>query len=306
VRRGHISRPAHRAGSAPGALPQGAWSLSRRRALPGSAAVWLASALLATNTATARPSSSQRFDTVSSNWAGYAVSGPSVRFKTVSAQWVQPSVTCAGRPGYSGFWVGLGGYHQTSNALEQIGTEADCSASGGADYFAWYELVPKSPVDLRLAIRPGDRIATSVTVSGQHVRLALRDLTTRASYVTTQRASAIDVSSAEWIAEAPSVCYGQSCHVLPLANFGSVAFSAVSATATNGHKGSISDSAWSPTALELLGFSGGLVPARFGRPATAATATPTALTAAGSAFTVGWQQTSAPPETPAPVGPYPG
>jgi hypothetical protein len=114
------------------------------------------------------------------------------------------------------------------------------------------------------------------------------------------------VSSAEWIAEAPSVCYGQNCHVLPLADFGSVAFSAGSATAANGHKGPISDSAWSPTALELLGLSGGLGSARFGQSATVGTATPTSLTSAGSAFTVAWQQTSAPPETPARVGPYPG
>jgi Peptidase A4 family len=282
---------------------RGAGIRLRRRALLGAATACLTAALVASGTATATPAAAQRFATVSSNWAGYAITGASVRFKSISAHWVQPSVTCAGRPGYSGFWVGLGGYHESSGALEQIGTEADCSASGGGSYFAWYELVPKSPVDLRLAIHPGDSIAASVTVSGQRVRLALRDLTTRASYATTQRASAIDISSAEWIAEAPSVCYGQSCRVLPLANFGSVPFSAASATATNGHKGSISDSAWSLSALELLGFSSGLGPARFGRSAMAATATPTSLTAAGSAFSVGWQQTSAPPETPARVGP---
>jgi hypothetical protein len=216
---------------------------------------------------------------------------------------VQPAVTCTGHTGYSGFWVGLGGYQQASAALEQMGTEADCTASGAGHYFAWYELVPKGPVDLRLSIHPGDRIATSVAVSGQRVRLALRDLTTRASYTTTQRASAIDASSAEWIAEAPSVCYGQNCRVLPLANFGSVPFSSASATATNGHKGSISGSVWSLTAIELLGSGGGLGPARFASPATGATAAPTSLTSAGSAFTVDWQQTSPPPETPAPVGP---
>jgi hypothetical protein len=243
---------------------------------------------------------------VSSNWAGYAVTESSVRFRSVAAHWVQPSVSCAGQPGYSGFWVGLGGYRQASGALEQIGTEADCTASGGGHYFAWYELVPQSPVDLLVAIHPGDRIATSVTVLGQRARLALRDLTTRALYVTTQWASALDVSSAEWIAEAPSVCNGQNCRVLPLADFGSVPFSAASATATDGHKGSIGDSAWSLNALELFGFSDGLGPARFASPATGAIATPTRLTAAGSAFTVDWQQTSAPPETPEPVGPSAG
>jgi Peptidase A4 family len=167
--------------------------------------------------------------------------------------------------------------------------------------------VPKNPVTLRLKVRSGDSIAATVTVAGQRVRLALRDLTTRASYLSTQRASAIDVSSAEWIAEAPSVCYGQSnCRVLPLADFGSVAFSASSATSTDGHKGPIGDSAWSLSALELLDLSGGFGPARFRRAATVATATPTSLTPTGSAFSVAWQQAPAPSGAPVPVGPFGG
>ena len=33
-------------------------------------------------------------------------------------------------PTYSAYWVGLGGGGQQSTALEQIGTQGDCSASG--------------------------------------------------------------------------------------------------------------------------------------------------------------------------------
>ena len=47
----------------------------------------------------------------------------------------------AGSATYSSVWVGLGGYAQTSRALEQIGTEADCSAAGQATYSAWFEVV---------------------------------------------------------------------------------------------------------------------------------------------------------------------
>jgi hypothetical protein len=277
-----------------------------RRALLILTTLWLTAAL-GCGTAMATPSPALDFPAVSSNWAGYAAtarSGSSLRFKSVSAHWVQPSLTCTGRPAYSGFWVGLGGYHQSANALEQIGTEADCSSSGRDNYYAWYELVPKGPVLATLTVHPGDTIAASVTVAGQRATLALRDLTTRASYLTRQRAAAIDVSSAEWIAEAPSVCFGENCRVLPLANFGSVSFSEASATTTKGDSGAIGASSWSLNALELLDLSGGFGNARFGRPRTVATAAPTSLTSSGSAFTVAWKQVSAPSGSPAPIGPF--
>ena len=38
----------------------------------------------------------------------------------------------AGRESYSAVWVGLGGYSENASALEQIGTDADCSRSGAA------------------------------------------------------------------------------------------------------------------------------------------------------------------------------
>jgi hypothetical protein len=219
---------------------------------------------------------------------------------------VQPSVTCTGRAAFSGFWVGLGGFRQSSDALEQIGTEADCGVSGHGTYYAWYELVPKSPVMLKLMVHPGDTIAASVTVFGQRVTFALRDLNTRASYATRQRASATDVSSAEWIAEAPSACVGQSCHVLPLANFGSVPFSAAAATTRSGDRGPIGGSSWSLTPLELLDLAGDFGPSGFGQSASVATAAPTSLTSSGSAFTVAWEQMAAPSGTPAPMGPFAG
>jgi hypothetical protein len=159
---------------------------------------------------------------------------------------------------------------------------------------------------LRLAVHPGDTISASVTVSGERVTLALRDLSTRASYATRRRASATDVSSAEWIAEAPSVCVGQSCRVLPLADFGSVPFSSAAATTTNGERSPIGGSSWSLTALELLDLAEKFGPSEFAHSATVATAAPTSLASSGSAFTVAWQQVSAPSGTPVPMGPFGG
>jgi hypothetical protein len=252
-----------------------------------------------------------RLATLSTNWAGYVITGTSrapVRFKSVSAHWVQPAVNCADGQGDSGFWVGLGGYQQSSPALEQIGTEADCASSGGANDFAWFELVPMGPATLRLKVRPGDSIAASVTVTGRSVWLALRDLTTGAHFLTTRRAPVIDVASAEWIAEAPSACDGGgSCRVLPLADFGSVAFSDARATSTHGQTGPIGASEWSATALELIDLASRFGHARpFGGAGAVATAAPTSLASAGSGFTVTWQQASVPTRSPVPVRPLGG
>src|SRR5262245_58612525 len=52
----------------------------------------------------------------SSNWAGYAVTGPSstnpVTFTSVTGTWKQPTATCTAADGASAaaIWVGLGGY----------------------------------------------------------------------------------------------------------------------------------------------------------------------------------------------------
>ena len=67
----------------------------------------------------------------SSNWSGYAVTGS--RFTSVSASWTEPTARCSGTA-YSSFWVGLDG--DTSNTVEQTGTDADCSGSA-PQYYAW-------------------------------------------------------------------------------------------------------------------------------------------------------------------------
>ena len=75
--------------------------------------------------------------TTSSNWAGYATSSPGVSFRHVSGTWVAPAAHCgSGGRRYSAVWLGLGGLHTTSKALEQVGTEADCAGGKGYDS-AW-------------------------------------------------------------------------------------------------------------------------------------------------------------------------
>ncbi len=232
--------------------------------------------------------------TTSSNWAGYAVHRSGVRFTKVIGAWRQPSVHCtAGRRTYSAMWVGLGGYSISSRALEQIGTEVDCNGSGHAVSTAWYELVPAASRPIRMPVRPGDSVAATVTVTGHRTQLSLWDATRHRAFRKTLGASVVDVSSAEWIVEAPSACDGaRSCHTLPLANFGTATFSFASAQSTTGHTGTIADSAWGTTKIRLAA-SGRRYVLNGGLGAPGGGAAPGALSPDGSSFDVRYSSASA-------------
>jgi hypothetical protein len=253
----------------------------------------------------------------SANWAGYVVGGSSssTQFKSVSGSWEAPTAKCTSGQGYSSFWVGLGGSSggsssasdagswadpssgmgsdsSSSTSLEQAGTEADCNASGSPTYSAWYELVPSGPVTVDMAVHPGDHITSKVTVDGGNVTIQLNNSTTGGSFEKTLQVSSADVSSAEWIAEAPSTCsQGVSdCTPLPLTDFGTAQFSSASATTTDGHTGSISDSAWQTAAVQL---SPSASEQGFGAQFTSygsdsAGATPSSLSSDGSSFSVAY------------------
>lgn len=155
----------------------------------------------------------------STNWSGYAVTGNT--YTRVAASWTQPSVDCSVTPtGWSSFWVGLDG--DNSNTVEQTGTEADCS-SGSPAYSAWYEMYPKFPVNFSNPVSPGDHFTGSVTTDGRgSFTLTLVNSTKGWTQTNVARLKHARLSSAEVIAEAPSSSGG----VLPLADFGTVGFSA--------------------------------------------------------------------------------
>ena len=223
---------------------------------------------------------------VSQNWAGYVAGGSSsdTQFSNVSGSWVEPTATCGSGQTYSAFWVGLGGSGNSSGALEQTGTQADCTADGGTDYYAWYELVPAAPVRLDLAIHPGDKITAKVGVSGTNVTVSLSDQTTGQSTTKTLQMDGPDTSSAEWIAEAPSSCDGSgSCQPLPLTDFGTVQFTGATATA-NGHTGTINDPNWTANPIAL--GAGGSTDVSLGAGSSSAGANPSGLSSDGSSFSV--------------------
>src|SRR4051812_30260666 len=259
-----------------------------KRLIPA-AAVSLAAAAIFTSSASAAAATDAQ---PSSNWAGYATTG--AQFSKVSGTWVQPEANCDSGAGVAAFWVGIGGV-TGAQALEQAGTEVDCS-SGSPEYTTRYELVPDAPVTTDLEVKPGDTVSTTVGVDGNQVSVAMTNKTTGKSFNKTLEMDNPDTSSAEWIAEAPSACQGSldNCHTLPLADFGSVKFSDASATA-DGHTGSIGDSAWSATPMQLSpsasnGFAGGQLGTSGGDTGSAATASalPSTLDGDGSAFSVDW------------------
>jgi Peptidase A4 family len=221
----------------------------------------------------------------SSNWAGYAVTHRRP-FTSVTGRWVQPAATCADlSPTFSAFWVGLGGFSETSFGVEQTGTLANCSG-GTPVYTAWYELYPKPPVMLKFAVRPGDTFSATVSVSKKTVVIRLKDVTRGKLFTKRLHMAHPDLGSAEWVAEAPSSCDNTgNCATLPLTNFGTVAFSHSSAT-VKGHKGRISDPVWTETAIELHGdLADPTNPSHAG-----ANAIPGEIGPDGGSFAVTWQQ----------------
>lgn len=239
----------------------------------------------------------------SSNWAGWVATAVSRstrvarHFTTVTGSWVQPSATCTPkRTTFAAFWVGLGGYAMRSKALEQVGSEADCSAHGQLYYYAWYEFVPHPPVTIgRLKIVPGDLISASVHVTSYTVTVKLADLTTGAtpfSKTVVMHTPPPDTSAAEWIAEAPSNCESNNrCRPLRLTNFGQIGFTSAAASSigTAGrHTGPINDPAWDygEIVLSSNGTSHYSTNER-------SYALPSTLNPAGTAFTVNYGPTGA-------------
>jgi peptidase A4-like protein len=236
----------------------------------------------------------------SANWAGYAVTpldattpttlaAPTTpmiptTFTSVSGSWLQPAVSCTkGKATYSAFWVGLGGFSPASQALEQIGTQATCTAAGKAKYSMWYELVPAPSVTIRFKVFPRNALTASVKVNGTQVTLQIRNLTRKTNFTKTLTMAAPDVSSAEWIAEAPTGCNASGCVQLPLAKFSTLTFTKASATTSDGHTGTISDASWSPTVIDLENS----VNDPFATETSGAVPSP--LSTNGASFAVAWQ-----------------
>jgi Peptidase A4 family len=198
----------------------------------------------------------------STNWSGYAVDGSGAA--SVTGTWTVNKVTCAAsETSWSSPWVGIDG--DVSRTVEQTGTDSDCQG-GTPTYYAWYEMYPKSLVQIPMAIAPGNSITGTVTYGASGFTLTLSDNTTHATYTTTQASKKAARSSVEWIVEGPSSG--------TLSNFGTEPFSAASAK-INGESGSL-DTLSGANPITMVSAQG------------VTRATPSALGQAG-AFSVAWQ-----------------
>ena len=235
---------------------------------------------------------------VSSNWSGYAVTGvgstatvasTSMTFSDVTGTWTQPAAACTpGQSTSAAIWVGLGGYTVGSNALEQVGTSADCSSSGKATYYAWYELVPATSVTLKLKISPGDVLTATVFIKGTDVLVQVKNRTRHTFFTKHLQMASPDLTSAEWIAEAPSECtVAGFCRTVPLTNFGSVTFTKIAALG-NGAGGRLTGPGWEATPIQLVPHARRFFGDVNASATSTAGASPTNVSADGSAFTVNW------------------
>jgi hypothetical protein len=213
----------------------------------------------------------------SSNWSGYAVTGPAGSVTSVEGSWIAPTVTCSSTTSYAAFWVGIDGY--SSSTVEQTGTMAECQA-GTPSYYAWYEFYPKGSYEISsVPVSPGNTMSAGVTHSGGEFTTTITDVTTGKTYSTTQAVPSAEESSAEWIAEAPSSSTG----ILPLADFGTANYGAddTGVASTNyatvsGVTGTISSFGSAVQEITMVSSSG------------STEATPSAISSDGTSFSVAW------------------
>jgi peptidase A4-like protein len=211
----------------------------------------------------------------STNWSGYVVQSPN-QFTDVIGSWTQPAVTCSLLDtAYSSFWVGIDGYG--SGSVEQLGTDSDCSWTGSASYYAWWEMYPANSVSLSTTaypVKPGDVFTAEVSRSGSSYTLSLKS--SEGWTFSTNQGGSFANASAEWVAEAPETCQLIFCNRANLANFGSVAFSNAQAAA-------------GPFRLPVSSFTTNGGPHRFTMVSNGTTeAQPSSLTGNGNAFTDTW------------------
>jgi hypothetical protein len=167
--------------------------------------------------------------TGSFNWSGYAdTSATHQAFTKVSGAWTTPSVTCSAEDQITSDWVGLDGF--SSSTVEQLGTISWCF-QGTPTYFTWYEMFPAGTVEVGTALKPGDKIAASVTRTGTSYVLKLTDSTTAGNNISVTKTCALATcldTSAEWISERPSFSIG----IVPQAHYNAFKLTSGSVTAS--------------------------------------------------------------------------
>lgn len=216
-------------------------------------------------------------DGTSINWSGYTAATNLTKpakwsVSDVYGSWTVPTLVSTLFTSYVSLWVGIDGY--TNSTVEQLGT-LHIWQNGVQQNFAWFEMYPQGAYEVvGFPVNIGDVIAAEVLYVGKNqFNLSIINYTEGVSTVVpaSYTKSNGQRSSAEWIAEAPSM----NNQVLPLADFGTVIFTNCTATINN-VVGSISNKKWKNDALTMQ--------TRRGLPK----AVPSGLLANGTSFSVEW------------------
>jgi hypothetical protein len=257
----------------PGTTPSGAPAPAPAASAPGATSPAPASS----NPAPAQrnPFSQPSRDT-SHNWSGYATTDG--KFTSVNGTWTVPQIQPTGAAGVGATWVGIGGV--TSTDLIQAGTQETDMGSGRVQYSAWIEMLPRASQQIPFTVHPGDSVTVNIAEqSPSNWQIDFKNNSTGQTYQRSVRYQSSH-SSAEWVVEAPSE--GYSGGILPLDNFGTIPFSAASAT-ENGQTVDLNQSHAQP--ISMLGGTGQTL------------AVPSSISSDGSGFSV--SRTTAPASAPA-------
>ena len=199
----------------------------------------------------------------SHNWSGYAARGGT--FTSVAATWTVPLLELDGPFGADATWVGIGGLR--TRDLIQAGTQQTVSGTGTVSYQAWIEMLPDASRPVPLTVLPGHTVTVSVDSQGGDSWLFSFENVTTGQVLSRAVEYSSSFSSAEWIEEAPFA----RRRVLPISQFGTLAFSSASAV-KNGQSLSVADLA--AQSISLVDSGGRTL------------AVPSPLGADGASFTV--------------------
>ncbi len=217
----------------------------------------------------------------STNWSGYAVTGPAGSVTDAKGSWTVPAIvgSCPSSNQYSSFWVGIDGF--SSSTVEQTGTDSDCQ-NGTPTYYAWYEFYPHPLFIINgLTVRPGDTVSAEAKYAGGRFTVTITDVTKGQSFSKSAKVASAQRSSAEWIAEAPSSSGG----VLPLADFGTAKFGLDNTGQANTNYATVSGTT---AAIGSFGTNVQTITMVSNSGSHATKASPSNLSSDGTSFSVAW------------------
>jgi hypothetical protein len=182
------------------------------------------------NEAKAFTDSSSAVASTSANWSGYRLEGldwDHSYYSQASMLWSVPNATWEGTNDRSAvsIWPGIG-TGKAGDELFQAGTESQYNPNGlgggSTSYYAWWEIVPDYPTEVKFTgfpIAVNDEVGTVVTIHATGVVLLdVCDYTTGDCVEKQVNVRAIDIlaQQAEWIVERPTTTGG----LTELTNFG--------------------------------------------------------------------------------------